>query len=141
MSGRYVSSNISIHSAARAETTIVRENKTDTQDFNPLRREGGDLAFMIFLLKYLDFNPLRREGGDILIRVSIHADSISIHSAARAETYVSTRDPLYCMGFQSTPPRGRRPEYPVIGKPPRLRFQSTPPRGRRLLWLRLKNLV
>ena len=54
------------------------------------------------------FNPLRREGGDyqeLAVKVMSHK-------------------------FQSTPPRGRRPETPDECTGCK-RFQSTPPRGRR----------
>ena len=56
----------------------------------------------------MDFNPLRREGGDISSSSRCAVTfMISIHSAARAETadlgQVMGQD-----GFQSTPPRGRR---------------------------------
>ena len=80
------------------------------QNFNPLRREGGDGALYKKVKEDLefqstpprgrrlhhhiilnnindDFNPLRREGGDIqyYFRAYVYA-GISIHSAARAET-------------------------------------------------------
>ena len=55
---------ISIHSAARAETSNLLIYLGQTEHFNPLRREGGD----IYIFSYRP--PI----------------SISIHSAARAET-------------------------------------------------------
>ncbi len=111
---------------------LVPKTDTDTMDFNPLRREGGDNAKDWHLISPDDFNPLRREGGDRLSlgvrKVSWNfnplrreggdggvdyiesADAvISIHSAARAET-VDNKDRVYDVEFQSTPPRGRRRE-------------------------------
>ena len=105
---------------------------TDTMDFNPLRREGGDNAKDWHLISPDDFNPLRREGGDRLSlgvrKVSWNfnplrreggdggvdyiesADAvISIHSAARAETQAQQKQINRLIRFQSTPPRGRRP--------------------------------
>ncbi len=80
--------SISIHSAARAETgTTVssftgstvfqstpprgrrrafRRILTGLSNFNPLRREGGDLLIIFPSSGSPDFNPLRREGGDSL---------------------------------------------------------------------------
>ena len=77
---------ISIHSAARAETSNLLIYLGQTEHFNPLRREGGDKAALTELI------------GDI---------PISIHSAARAET-ICCYFFLWYMKFQSTPPRGRR---------------------------------
>ena len=122
---------ISIHSAARAETQEPQGLYCRPADFNPLRREGGDGGFckgdmegkrfqstpprgrrptgldqILFILQ--DFNPLRREGGDVKVKVM---------------------NRLYQI-FQSTPPRGRRRpfrRYTLL----RWIFQSTPPRGRR----------
>ena len=56
---------ISIHSAARAETIICFYHLAFTQNFNPLRREGGDVQYTKEGDKTQHFNPLRREGGDI----------------------------------------------------------------------------
>ena len=55
-------------------------------DFNPLHREGGDIASLVFVSCSAYFNPLHREGGDALI-------------FAASGTLTS---------FQSTPPRGWR---------------------------------
>ena len=77
---------ISIHSAARAETLLTapsrdcvifqstpprgrRHGRTwhpavSRQNFNPLRREGGDGTQAGIILVSANFNPLRREGGD-----------------------------------------------------------------------------
>ena len=100
-------------------------------DFNPLRREGGDVqAAVVDTQKALfqstpprgrrrrwqitrhtwraNFNPLRREGGDVMLNIGDTAlPWISIHSAARAETITSSINRAGLI-FQSTPPRGRR---------------------------------
>ena len=126
---------------------------TTYDGFQSTPPRGRRLSGMIFMTVKNDFNPLRREGGDGLLqggiheprRISIHsaaraetkfkgqflnADSISIHSAARAETHSPGPqqtvfpyfNPLRREGgdlllwqffsrdysFQSTPPRGRR---------------------------------
>ena len=78
--------HISIHSAARAETVSQERRYRNANNFNPLRREGGDIPALKPLIilpisihsaaraetvlfnhkrDYVaDFNPLRREGGD-----------------------------------------------------------------------------
>ena len=56
--------------------------------FNPLRREGGDTTILFMIHFVMNFNPLRREGGDIYIFSYRPPISISIHSAARAETLI-----------------------------------------------------
>ena len=76
--------------------------------FNPLRREGGDHLHKIIISLNDNFNPLRREGGDVVWHLRFCSPSeISIHSAARAETYLADAE-VDAQGFQSTPPRGRR---------------------------------
>ena len=56
------------------------------ENFNPLRREGGDTVPVGHPGYQTDFNPLRREGGDEDTVQEINRQVISIHSAARAET-------------------------------------------------------
>ena len=98
---------ISIHSAARAETQRPIRRHREEPDFNPLRREGGDIRLMMIFGWPCNFNPLRREGGDTMVKISCTGIGISIHSAARAETGQIAQD-LDELQFQSTPPRGRR---------------------------------
>ena len=125
------SGTISIHSAARAETTTTYYSVQECTDFNPLRREGGDIpnctiTRMLYAFQSTPprgrrlhmyplymwpgyFNPLRREGGDAKGPGEVQAgEPISIHSAARAETgqQQTANEPMTL--FQSTPPRGRR---------------------------------
>ena len=54
--------------------------------FNPLRREGGDFIYRAMTIINKNFNPLRREGGDQFCTHPVKLVTISIHSAARAET-------------------------------------------------------
>ena len=165
---------ISIHSAARAETSYlatvfrrpslfqstpprgrrqlsVSQVRAAHENFNPLRREGGDfqsaylsrsdgtfqstpprgrrhnnLVHDTFCNEFQStpprgrrhlyifispsnqyFNPLRREGGDNKNVIVLKDATISIHSAARAETQAPWGNQAHGE-FQSTPPRGRR---------------------------------
>ena len=78
---------ISIHSAARAETTeegFVADARQIFQSTPPRGRRQISRPFSMFACH---FNPLRREGGDP------HAHGL----------------PRQLCAFQSTPPRGRRP--------------------------------
>ena len=77
----------------------------------------------------MDFNPLHREGGDVLQILHVFVNqTISIHSTARVETRSHKIHTPAGILFQSTPPRGWRPDCsPTIGCSPL--FQSTPPRG------------
>ena len=120
--------------------------------FNPRLREGGDVPGVDRNSSVFDFNPRLREGGDedgmevylSEIHISIHASAreatlsrrqiwkswkISIHASAREATAI-TKCSTPISGFQSTPPRGRRP-YSMRNCISLTLFQSTPPRGRR----------
>ena len=123
--------------------------------FNPRLRAGGDHRRFEVELGEPCFNPRLRAGGDELLRRSLlPTDLVSIHASAREATWpgIGTRRRISTL-FQSTPPRGRRPNRrrhqgpPPTSFNPRLRaggeaadlraaaaeswFQSTPPRGRR----------
>ena len=144
-------------------------------NFNPRLREGGDFNPYTKLMHFSKFQSTpprgRRLGtafeNDTESAISIHASAreatdgaaappisnkISIHASAREAT-VHWNSNSATIGFQSTPPRGRRPQHRVVHLAanhfnPRLReggdqppallppqispFQSTPPRGRRL---------
>ena len=78
---------ISIHSAARAETHQGRIRLHREPDFNPLRREGGDMNGAVDYLveKGISIHSAAR-AETIPWRKSIMSIRISIHSAARAET-------------------------------------------------------
>ena len=120
---------ISIHSAARAETqrkrcwgSLGRFQSTPPRgrrpgrplpvwlpaDFNPLRREGGDLSTFHKPRAILYFNPLRREGGDQVQRAvpecGFHFNPLRREGGDSFPGSPTDRFPL----FQSTPPRGRR---------------------------------
>ncbi len=83
---------ISIHSAARAETggidRVVVNQKISIHSAARAETHKGGVTYG----RYMDFNPLRREGGDALVYASIDLRvKISIHSAARAETQLFGR--------------------------------------------------
>ena len=121
---------ISIHSAARAETIIDAPMETTVdENFNPLRREGGDLESQT-RLRHIEISIHSAARAETNAKTQIlHECLISIHSAARAETSRCWQLTWRSL-FQSTPPRGRRRR---VRKRPRKvqQFQSTPPRGRR----------
>ena len=73
-------------------------------DFNPLHREGGDLAGCSCRYCQSDFNPLHREGGD--------AGSCGLRPSA--------------VPFQSTPPRGwRQGAYDELSQRRQISIHST----------------
>ncbi len=121
---------VSIHAPARGATSTTVRRVEEDEGFNPRPREGGDEASSEMHSMSHSFNPRPREGGD---QVCLPWCSSPVL-------------------FQSTPPRGGRPEpgvccspwedvsihAPARGatRPGRLlnlgtRFQSTPPRGGR----------
>ena len=72
-----------------------------------------------------NFNPRLREGGDALLTAAFPTSYISIHASAREAT-TRTFMTLIMQEFQSTPPRGRRPDiaidkYYFVNFNPRLR--------------------
>ena len=80
---------ISIHSAARAETFSSGSSSVGIIHFNPLRREGGDVMPVDKVRKRDIFQSTPPRGrrryhkrGDTVMQI------ISIHSAARAETFL-----------------------------------------------------
>ncbi len=100
-------------------------------NFNPRLREGGDKKHSIrqSIRKLFQSTPPRgrRRGADRAVTnaicISIHASAreathtsntyqtrptISIHASAREATPNGHFAYLFCAGFQSTPPRGRR---------------------------------
>ena len=99
---------ISIHSAARAETLVL-----------PL-----------FAFQYLNFNPLRREGGDVMPVDKVRKRDIFQSTLPRGRRHSDKLKFNSLREFQSTPPRGRRP-WPTVYPKYSSKFQSTPPRGRR----------
>ena len=100
--------DISIHAPARGATPRASRGTIRPQNFNPRPRAGGDAA----------------SGKTVRVR------RISIHAPARGATRVSDTTEA-SKTFQSTPPRGGRPER-VSEKDEPQEFQSTPPRGGRL---------
>ncbi len=80
--------------------------------------------------EHVYFNPRLRKGGDVIASAVCVILEISIHASAREATPGQATLPAPGLGFQSTPPRGRRPIRTVRDLISEL-FQSTPPRGRR----------
>ena len=100
------------------------------------------------------FNPRLRTGGDVEVPAAVAASTVSIHASAREamQTAPSAKSRRVHQ-FQSTPPRGRRPDAGTTSDTTRasfnprlrsggdskaaqnscasMRVQSTPPRGRR----------
>ena len=100
---------ISIHSTTRVETWGTYLRRNGFRNFNPLHHEGGDNKHFSQPFNRYNFNPLHHEGGDLI------------------QSFVS-----FCfLLFQSTPPRGWRPN-PNSVRLTSASFQSTPPRGWRL---------
>ena len=102
--------NVSIHAPARGATGPTGARSTAIACFNPRPRAGGDLS---------DLRVERRD-----VEVSIHAPARGATRACR-----SRRSGRY--EFQSTPPRGGRPDRAAARQLDAM-FQSTPPRGGRL---------
>ena len=120
--------------------------------FNPRPRVGGDIPSPSLRGPGSRFNPRPRVGGDKEIISFGPAESVSIHAPAWGATPVCVVLGVSDL-FQSTPPRGGRPNmrlqlepwlYVSIHAPAwgatvvaaisrrSRRFQSTPPRGGRL---------
>ena len=84
---------ISIHSAARAETLTPMVCPDNSAHFNPLRREGGDHIFHVIQRHDIPFQSTPPRGRRPFLRPFITClTQISIHSAARAETYFQWLD-------------------------------------------------
>ena len=139
---------ISIHSAARAETLYHLCQQHRLWYFNPLRREGGDpkatpSAELNSVFQStpprgrrqsypghgpraaLHFNPLRREGGDEMLVIVGQVAFISIHSAARAET-ISRRYGYASRTYISihSAARAETNRYPQLGRPEHISIHS-----------------
>ena len=100
--------NISIHAPARGATQVRKHAVVIQWHFNPRSREGSDFKLEIFSELINNFNPRSREGSDK------KENTVLIHS----------------IRFQSTLPRGERPE--LLARDSRITtFQSTLPRGER----------
>ena len=69
---------------------------TTYDGFQSTPPRGRRLSGMIFMTVKNDFNPLRREGGDAAEAVLGQPWAISIHSAARAETWQTTSCMVSC---------------------------------------------
>ena len=77
--------------------------------FNPRSREGSDHPRRTFCREFTDFNPRSREGSDRCRRFVVKYPWISIHAPARGATQ-DQYYPIFLLLFQSTLPRGERPQ-------------------------------
>ena len=109
--GCCVTVEISIHAPARGATRWHTRCKKSFSYFNPRSREGSDKLSVLVQPVVIDyFNPRSREGSDRLsITSSTLTKSISIHAPARGATAVPQGSKSISK-FQSTLPRGERPE-------------------------------
>ena len=124
---------------ARFQSTLPRGERRGCpadlklcMDFNPRSREGSDVMQHLVPFAFsTNFNPRSREGSDGATLPSCRLPlRISIHAPARGATRHAL-NLLLKKGFQSTLPRGERPELVVLLAKGEL-FQSTLPRGERL---------
>ena len=115
---------ISIHAPARGATRMPCRSQT--------LHEGSDVMQHLVPFAFsTNFNPRSREGSDGATLPSCRLPlRISIHAPARGATRHAL-NLLLKKGFQSTLPRGERPELVVLLAKGEL-FQSTLPRGERL---------
>ena len=100
--------------------------------FNPRPRVGGDSLNISSPHHYCSFNPRPRVGGDDLCFIEVKRVCVSIHAPAWGATLIRWHHPWHLL-FQSTPPRGGRPNLSII-RMHSLKFQSTPPRGGRRIF-------
>ncbi len=125
---------ISIHSPARGETDAWLWHRGRADYFNPLAREGRDSS----CTPSHNFDAISIHSparGETLGRgVSKNEyGPISIHSPARGETLYGLSKRDLSIVFQSTRPRGARPDRQIVSHTTSVKFQSTRPRGARLL--------
>ena len=108
---------------AEAEAIILEDmfQSTRPRGARPIRRRCTSTA--------VRFNPRARAGRDIFLFLWYHLMYVSIHAPARGATYARCSTAKQ-KEFQSTRPRGARPEKPwyhcILPE-----FQSTRPRGAR----------
>ena len=83
---------------------------TAVHNFNPSSREGSDQTQASGPVFLSDFNPRSREGSDMGGRdVALPLRNISIHAPARGATHIHLILSKINPRFQSTLPRGERP--------------------------------
>ncbi len=97
---------ISIHAPTRGATNVPFRKRTSTIHFNPRTHEGCDQEIRDKFRCQSDFNPRTHEG----------CDAAGVTKEASEEE------------FQSTHPRGVRPEKPDCILADDVEFQSTHPR-------------
>ena len=95
LAGSPEAAGVSIHASAREATSVLRPTTRAGRSFNPRLRAGGDMPQAEGCWSLRCFNPRLRAGGD---------------SGSRLKRSRRWR-------FQSTPPRGRRPEQGATARP------------------------
>ena len=81
-----------------------------SNNFNPRSREGSDRKQLQDMLDVVDFNPRSREGSDDHYDYLFVRLVISIHAPARGATFLANAFIYTYHIFQSTLPRGERPD-------------------------------
>jgi len=90
----------------------------DREGFNPRLRAGGDRLWAGgYATVEVRFNPRLRAGGDSDMQSFGQVPRVSIHASAQEATPPGRDVPAGPPGFQSTPPRRRRPAALSGGKP------------------------
>ena len=105
--------------------------QSSIKSFNPRARAGRDHGVQQVILLQRCFNPRARAGRDLYFCVKPIIINVSIHAPARGAT-IGFQHCLHHWMFQSTRPRGARPNFYHMAFA-LLLFQSTRPRGARRL--------
>ena len=102
---------ISIHAPARGATPHGVDVHSVRKNFNPRTREGCDVQSFYLYLNVQYFNPRTREGCDLEDLLDAAGIVwISIHAPARGATDIQYKKNMQGVEFQSTHPRGVRPQ-------------------------------
>ena len=123
--------DVSIHAPARGATQQRATAVVEARRFNPRSREGSDALSDCGCYERHCFNPRSREGSDSVGSLMTQlASNVSIHAPARGATPTAEETSPIQVQFQSTLPRGERPDNVTFSQHIN-RFQSTLPRGER----------
>ena len=122
---------VSIHAPPWEATDMPGLSRVASRCFNPRPPVGGDGQTSRHSMSLRSFNPRPPVGGDLVDARRAGQDLVvSIHAPPWEATDI-IGDGITETMFQSTPPRGRRPQVTRVKALPAILFQSTPPRGRR----------